>query len=109
MCAPERTTPGATTRVCGDLPLDGVDVTIKSQGEVVWMGTTSNEGDVEARFPNTGEFLITVSGEPWIDEVLTSEPVAPHPEGQPLTEYLFTKNMYVLEWLQEAPVPQPEE
>lgn len=98
VCAPEAV---GDIRDCGNAGVFGAEVTISSHGEVVWTGETDERGYVEARFTDTGEFVVTASS-PFVPEDLTSGPVTPEPETSPAaTVTLFTEGAYVYSLLFE--------
>lgn len=102
-CAPEPVDNFSSTWDCGDLPLPLVNVTVTSGDQIIWTGQTGNEGNVEAQFPNTGPFTITVIGQPWILEEMQSQPITPNPDGAPMTEYIYSNEYYTLESLGRTP------
>lgn len=102
VCAPEPM-PEGPGRDCTDLPLPLVPVAIVSEGDTIWTGETGNEGDVDVTLQSVGEFTISVAGEPWIPETLTSDTLTPDRSGQPLTVYVYSEGLYVLGSLAEAP------
>lgn len=102
VCAPDLL-PDGTGRDCTDVPLPLAPVAIVSEGQTIWTGETGNEGNVDVMLQDVREFSISVTGEPWIPETLTSDTLTPDGSGQPLTEYVYSKGLYALEAVAEAP------
>lgn len=95
ICVPQAT---GDLRNCSDFGLPDADVTITSNGDMVWQGKTDSQGNAEARFSTDSNYSITVTS-PFIPETLESGPTSPDPAL--LNTTLSTDDLYVLTPLSE--------
>jgi hypothetical protein len=83
VCEPDLE-PDGVSRSCGELPLAGVDaVIVTPDGETIWTGETKVGGEVEARLTNIAQFVVVVSGEPFIREELRNGVIEADPKNDP--------------------------
>jgi hypothetical protein len=126
VCAPDQE-PDGVSRICGELPLAGVDAVIMTpDGEAIWTGETRSGGEVEARLTNIAQFVVVVSGEPFTFEELRTGNIEADPENAPragspavsygvntttgvvsISGHLVTEYAYTLEQLRSASGRRP--